>query len=117
LIAGAVLSAGYAAAALQTEWCAKVAGGEALVVLAHQERKARYNSPLPARPQAEAAGDTWTVTGAKSVVPAGDQADAWLVPAMANGSLALFLVAKGASGADHTWVCHPRRQHVLPNWL
>ena len=96
LIAGAVLSH-YAPSALQTEWCPKVAGGEALVVLAHQERKARYN-PTACETQAKAAGDAWSVTGAKSVVPAGDQADAWLVPAMANGSLALFLVAKGASG-------------------
>ena len=96
LIAGAVLSH-YAPSALQTEWCAKVAAGEALVVLAHQERKARYN-PTACETQAKAAGDAWSVTGAKSVVPAGDQADAWLVPAMANGSLALFLVVKGASG-------------------
>ena len=68
-----------------------------LVVLAHQERKARYN-PKVCETQAKAAGDVWTITGAKSVVAAGDHADAWLVPAMANGSIALFLVAKGASG-------------------
>jgi ferredoxin len=78
LIAGAVLSH-YATTALQTEWCAKVAGGEALVVLAHQERKARYN-PKVCETQAKAAGDVWTITGAKSVVAAGDHADAWLVP-------------------------------------
>jgi alkylation response protein AidB-like acyl-CoA dehydrogenase len=84
LIAGAVLSH-YATTALQTEWCAKVAGGEALVVLAHQERKARYN-PKVCETQAIAAGDVWTITGAKSVVAAGDHADAWLVPAVAKGA-------------------------------
>ena len=42
--------------------------------------------------------DAWTLSGAKSVVAAGDEADAWLVPAMANGSMALFLVVKDASG-------------------
>jgi len=62
-----------------------------------QERKARYN-PNVCDTKAKPAGDSWTVTGAKSVVAAGDQADAWLVPAMANGALALFLVTKGASG-------------------
>ena len=96
LIAGAVLS-NYAPTAVQAEWCARVAGGEALVVLAHQERKARYN-PNVCDTKAKPAGDSWTVTGDKSVVAAGDQADAWLVPAMANGALALFLVTKGASG-------------------
>jgi alkylation response protein AidB-like acyl-CoA dehydrogenase len=96
LIVGAMLSH-YAPTAVQNEWCAKVASGEALVVLAHQERKARYN-PDACETQAKVAGDAWTITGAKSVVPAGDHADAWLVPAMSNGSLALFLVAKGATG-------------------
>ena len=33
-------------------------------------------------------------------MPAGDKAGAWLVPAMANGKLALFLVEAGAAGAS-----------------
>ena len=98
LIAGAVLSH-YAGADVQAVWCGKVAGGEALVVLAHQERKARYNIHV-CETQATQAGDHWTLTGAKSVVPAGDQADALLVPAMANGKLALFIVERQAAGVS-----------------
>jgi alkylation response protein AidB-like acyl-CoA dehydrogenase len=41
LIAGGVLGA-YAAQELKAAWLPKIAGGEALLVLAQQERKARY---------------------------------------------------------------------------
>jgi alkylation response protein AidB-like acyl-CoA dehydrogenase len=88
---------GYAPQAVKDAWLGRIASGEALVVLAHQERKARYRldamrTPRPRRP----AG--WTLSGTKSLVPAGDQADAFLVPAMANGKMALFLVERSASG-------------------
>lgn len=98
LIAGGVLS-GYAPEAVKADWLPRIATGEALVVLAHQERRARYRLDLcdvTATPN----GDAWTVTGTKSVVPVGDQADAWLVPAMADGRMALFLVARGAAGSS-----------------
>jgi hypothetical protein len=35
----------------------------------------------------------------KSLVPVGDQADAFLVPAVANGKMALFLVERSAQPA------------------
>ena len=41
LVASGTLGA-YAPAPLQAEWLPRIAGGEALVVLAHQERKARH---------------------------------------------------------------------------
>src|SRR4051812_21249140 len=41
LIASAVLS-GYAPEALRSSWLPRIGSGEALVVLAYQERKARY---------------------------------------------------------------------------
>jgi len=96
LIAGAVLS-GYASAPVQAQWCDKVASGEALVVLAHQERAARYQL-AHCQTRAELQGGQWHVTGAKSVVPAGDQADAMLVPAMADGHMALLWVERAANG-------------------
>lgn len=96
LISGALLSH-HADAALKGDWLARIAGGEALVVLAHQERKARYRLDV-CETRAEAAGDGWTVSGTKSLVPAGDQADAFLVPAQADGGIALFLVERGAAG-------------------
>ena len=96
LIAGAVL-AGYAPDAVKTGWLPKIASGDALVVLAYQERAARYNfSKCEAK--AALSNDKWALTATKSIVSAGDQADAFLVPAMANGALALFLVSRTASG-------------------
>ncbi len=96
LISGAVL-AGYAPEAIKNEWCGKVASGAALVVLAHTERGARYRSDS-CKATAAQAGEGWTVSGDKSVVPVGDQADAFLVPALANGKMALFLIQRDAEG-------------------
>lgn len=98
LIAGAVL-AGYAGAALKDAWLPRVAGGEALVVLAHQERKARYRLNV-CEATATQAGAGWTVSGTKNIVPAGDQADAFLVPALAGGKPGLFLVERQAPGVN-----------------
>ncbi len=98
LISGGILG-GYAGPVLQEAWLPRLAAGEALVVLAHQERKARYRLDV-CDTQATAAGDSYTLTGAKSLVPAGDQADAFIVPAQLNGALALFLVERQASGVS-----------------
>ena len=96
LIAGGVLS-GYGAPALQTEWLPKIASGEALVVLAHQERAARYRLDR-CDATASASGNAWSLNAAKSVVPAGDQADAFIVPARVGDKIALFLVRRDATG-------------------
>jgi alkylation response protein AidB-like acyl-CoA dehydrogenase len=96
LIAGGVLG-GYAGTDLKEAWLPRIAGGQALVVLGQQERKARYRLDV-CESQATKAGDGWTVSGTKSVVPAGDQADAYLVPAKVDGKIALFLVERSADG-------------------
>jgi len=96
LIAGAVL-AGHADAATKQNWLPRIASGEALVVLASQEKKARYRLDVCAA-TAKKAGDGYTVHGSKGVVPAGDQADAYLVPAQLDGKIALFLVERSADG-------------------
>ena len=98
LIAGGILSA-YAPQPLQAAWLPKIAAGEALVVLAQQERKARYRLEL-CETQAAPSGSGWSVSGTKSIVPAGDQADAFLVPASINGKIALFLVERNAGGVQ-----------------
>ncbi|MDD5333792.1 MAG: acyl-CoA dehydrogenase family protein [Rhodoferax sp.] len=92
LIAGAVL-AGYAPDAVQTQWLPKIASGEALLVLAYQERAARYRLDV-CTTQATQTADGWKLSGAKSLVPAGDQAEAFIVPATVDGKLALFLAAR-----------------------
>jgi alkylation response protein AidB-like acyl-CoA dehydrogenase len=102
LIAGGLLSS-YAPAAVQSQWLPKVASGDAVIVLAQQERAARYRLNHVAT-SAKQAGTAWTVSGAKSVVPVGDQADAFIVPARVSGNvddpagIALFLVERSASG-------------------
>ena len=96
-IASRVLSA-HAPAALQAAWLPRIASGEALVVLAQQERKARYHlEKCEAKAAPAQAG--YAITATKSIVPAGDMADAWLVPAQLDGRLALFLVERSAAGA------------------
>lgn len=91
LIAPIVLA--HAPTEVQSAWLPKIAGGEALVVLAHQERGARYRVD---QPTTRAEGQV--LTGAKSLVPAGDQADAFIVPALSQGGVALYLVERGAVG-------------------
>jgi hypothetical protein len=98
LIAGAVIN-GYAGDALKGEWLPRIAGGEAIVVLAQQERAARYHLDR-CDTKAVAAGSGFAVTGAKSLVPVGDQADAFLVPAQLDGKQALFLVERSAAGVS-----------------
>jgi alkylation response protein AidB-like acyl-CoA dehydrogenase len=96
LMAGGVLN-GYAPEAVQAEWLPRIASGAALVVLAYQERAARYRLDI-CEAKASPALVEYTITAIKSIVPAGDQADAFIVPATLDGQLALFLVERTARG-------------------
>ncbi len=98
LITSGVIGA-YGGADVKAAWLPKIAAGEALVVLAHQERGARYRLDGCKTTATQAAGG-WQLSGSKSLVPAGDQAEAFVVPAMANGQLALFLVERSARGVS-----------------
>ena len=96
LMASLLLSL-YATPELQAAWLGNIASGESLVVLAQQERKARYRlDQCEASATQGSAG--WVLSGLKNIVPAGDQADAFIVPAIAQGKLALFLVEARAAG-------------------
>ena len=98
-IASSVLSH-YASADMQAIWLPRIASGEALVVLAQQERKARYRLDV-CEAKAAPAQSGYTVSAIKSVVSAGDKADAFIVPAQVegqDGKIALFLVERTASG-------------------
>ena len=97
LIAGAVLS-DHAPPALAAAWAPLIARGEKIVTLAYQERASRYQLE-PCATTASRQGDNWSLTGAKSVVVAGDKSDAWIVSAKADGRLGVFLVERGATGA------------------
>ena len=101
LVAPALLAA--APEAVQADWLPHVADGSALVVLAHQERAARYRLNHVVT-RATRSGDGWTLSGTKSAVPAGDEADAFVVPARIGGAdddatgIGLFLVQAGGAG-------------------
>ena len=91
--------------AVQAQWLPRIAAGEALVVLAHQERAARYRlHHVTTRATVTGAGHV--LSGAKSVVPAGDEADAFIVPARLSGAdddtagIGLFLVERGGAGVN-----------------
>ena len=91
--------------AVQAQWLPRIAAGETLVVLAHQERAARYRlHHVTTRATVTGAGHV--LSGAKSVVPAGDEADAFIVPARLSGAdddtagIGLFLVERGGAGVN-----------------
>ena len=98
-VTSAVIGA-YGGNEVKSVWLPKIASGQALVVLAQQERKARYRLDV-CEAQATQAGSGYAVTGLKNIVPAGDKADAFIVPAMLGGKLALFLIERSAQGV-HT---------------
>ena len=105
LVVPTLLSA--APAALQAAWLPRIATADALVVPALQERGARYKlSHVTTTATQTAAG--WALNGQKSVVPAADEADAFVVPARLSGAaddsagIGLFLVQKGAAGVTVT---------------
>jgi alkylation response protein AidB-like acyl-CoA dehydrogenase len=101
LVAASVVA--QAPDAVRADWAPRIAAGEAKVVLAYQERAARYRLNRVDTTAAKS-GDAWAITGAKSLVPIGDQADAFIVPARVGGApddaagIALFLVERSASG-------------------
>jgi hypothetical protein len=91
-----------APAPLQARWLPAVATGEALLVPALHERASRYRLSRVAT-SARDEGDGWLIDGTKCVVPAGDEADGYVVPARVSGSgddaagIGLFLVERGAA--------------------
>ncbi len=101
LVAASVIA--QAPDAVRADWAPRIASGEAKVVLAYQERAARYRLSR-VDTAATRAGDAWTINGAKSIVPIGDHADAFIVPARVSGApddaagIALFLVEGSAAG-------------------
>ncbi len=98
LLCSVVLGA-FAPDALKQAWLPGMAGGEKIVVLAQQERKARYDLHK-CEAKAILAHGKYALNAIKNVVWVGDHADAFIVPAMLDGKLALFLVERAASGVS-----------------
>jgi hypothetical protein len=87
---------------LQAAWLPRIAEGSALVAPALQEHAARYRVHH-VQTRAAHSGDGWRLSGRKTLVPAGDEAEAFLVAARTAGDdgsakgIGLFLVERGAA--------------------
>ncbi|KUI03692.1 acyl-CoA dehydrogenase family protein [Mycobacterium sp. IS-3022] len=81
----------------QKEILERVAAGDTLLAFAHAEPGARVPTAEPAA-RAERSGDTWTVSGRKNPVLAGDSADTVVVTAaLPEGGTGLFIVEAAAT--------------------
>lgn len=76
----------------------RAAQGEIRFAVAFHEPHARYDL-FSVETSATPQHDHHVLSGTKSVVLHGAQADYWIVPARLNGEIALFVVARDAAGA------------------
>jgi len=79
----------------------RAALGEIRLAVAFHEPHARYDL-FEIETAASGEGNQQTLSGNKSVVLHGAQADYWIVPARFNGEIALFVVARDAAGVKIT---------------
>ncbi|MGF6871235.1 acyl-CoA dehydrogenase family protein [Paraburkholderia sp. MM5477-R1] len=79
----------------------RAAQGEARLAVAFHEPHARYDL-FDVATTASGQGAQHTLSGTKSVVLHGAQADHWIVPARLDGEIALFVVARDAAGVTLT---------------
>ncbi len=79
----------------------RAAQGEIRLAVAFHEPHARYDL-FEVETSASGQGEQQTLTGTKSVVVHGAQADYWIVPARLDGEITLFVVARNATGVKVT---------------
>jgi alkylation response protein AidB-like acyl-CoA dehydrogenase len=79
----------------------RAAQGELKLAVAFHEPHARYDL-FAIETTATQQGEHYALSGKKSVVLHGAQADQWIVPARLNGEIALFVVARDAAGTQVT---------------
>lgn len=101
-----VLFALTARPALRADWMGAIVSGEKRLALAHVETKMRDNLSF-VEMRAETSGDTISLTGCKSLVPAGLHADGYIVSALLPDAkdgkdMSLFLVPAGSKGLHVT---------------
>jgi 3-oxocholest-4-en-26-oyl-CoA dehydrogenase beta subunit len=96
IVLGASALARFGRPEQQQRWAAPAGRGELIIAAALAEE----NVDDPARPAtaAERAGDGWLLTGTKTTVLAGAQAELLIVPAAAAEGTAVFLVAPDDQG-------------------
>lgn len=97
------LFAQIASETLKSKWLDRLVSGSARLALAHRELEARYN-PAWVNCSSKPQGDGVTISGAKSLVAAGEGVDGYIVSARVSGDsgdrdgIALYLVDAKAPG-------------------
>jgi alkylation response protein AidB-like acyl-CoA dehydrogenase len=99
-VLGALPIAQFGSAQQQERWLPRAARGEAILSAALVEP---HREPANPGTRAEPAGAKYRLTGEKLAVPAGELADALLVPAaLPSGAVAMFLLETRAPGVTQT---------------
>lgn len=96
MVAGRLFAA-TAPEALRDEWLDELLAGSKRLALAHAEAGAR-GGQVPVRTTATPEGDGYRLDGAKPFGIAGSKADGYLVSALLDGTVELFLVPADAAG-------------------
>ena len=102
LALGALPIAQFAEASIAADWLGRVGSGDAVLTAAWHDE---FGDPMaPAATAVTTDGGAVAVTGLKVPVPAGQIADAVIVPVTIDGDIALVLVPTGAEGVSITAV-------------
>lgn len=96
IVLGALPLAEFGSAPQRARWLPGVVAGDTLLTAAIAE--VGTSDPREPYLRAEADGDGWRLTGAKTAVPAAHVAAAILVPARTDDGVAVFIVESGADG-------------------
>jgi acyl-CoA dehydrogenase len=96
LVLGALPLSRFGSEALQGEWLPRIATGEAIVTAGLLELDS--TDPRCPSTRAERTDTGWRISGEKTLVPAGMQADRILVSALTEEGPALFFVTPGSKG-------------------
>jgi len=107
-VLGALPIARFGSSAQQERWLPRVARGEAILSAALVEP---HREPANPGTRAEPSGARFRLSGEKLAVPAGELADAILVPAtLPSGAVAVFLLEAHAAGVAQTLLITTTRQ-------
>ena len=106
-VLGALPLDAFGSPAQRERWLPRLAHGEAIVTAALVEA---HREPAEPATRARRDGANFRLTGEKLCVPAGEIADAILVPAALEGSVGVFLVETKAPGVKQTPLVTTSRQ-------